>query len=70
MKRYIIGFLSFFDNCINLEEVFANDELEAYHKFMRNQGFNSHYINTCPTIADIECLMSNIDASISIKEIK
>lgn len=64
--KYVVGFISFFDNELKMEIVEANDESSALQSssFVKGYAFPKN-----PTVEEIEQTMFDCDAAISVIKI-
>ena len=66
MKKFVVGFLSFFDNDLQLEIIHAEDEVKALKqsKFIGDYEFPEN-----ATMDDIQDIMLNCDSVVSVIEV-
>lgn len=66
MKKFVVGFISFFDNELKLEIVYAESKAEAMRKCSFTQGYE--FPANAPAEM-IETIMFDCDSAISTLEI-
>ena len=66
MKTFVVGYLSFFDNEIEMEKVQAENELEAVKnsKFLAENDLTGY-----DSVDEIDYMLSGCDATISVIEV-
>ena len=70
MKKFVIAYMTFFDNELKQEIVEAEDALQAALSYLGNVGDSDDLYTDCTTLAALQEELFNGDALINVLEIK
>lgn len=68
MRKFIVAYMSFFDNNLTQEVIYAHTELEAASKKLSSEGYDYH-TEDYKTLDDLAKELFNSDAVISVYEV-
>jgi hypothetical protein len=69
MNKYVVAYMSFFDNNLKQHVVSADNQVEAALQVLTASGWDCSIIPNCSTIEELKGVCIDSDAVISVMEI-
>jgi hypothetical protein len=66
MKAFVVAYVSFHDNNLVMDKVYATSKLDAAHQFLRSQG---EFTKAYSELAKLKAAMFDSDALIEVLEL-